>query len=154
LIRGRTLAQLVQEGLTPRPRLLALFEQVCQTLAYAHARGVLHRDLKPANIMVGTFGEVQVMDWGLAKKMARDQGSDATEQLTVEDAPSAKPHPAQATPAQDPCVTAVWTPSMDEGLGTQAGTVLGTPLYMAPEQARGQVALLDERCDVFGLGGI
>src|SRR5215471_4975278 len=70
LVKGVTLAQLLKERSSPaqdRPRFLKVFEQVCQTVAYAHAKGVIHRDLKPANVMVGAFGEVQVMDWGLAK---------------------------------------------------------------------------------------
>ena len=70
LVKGRTLAGLLQARKDPTdsmPRFLGIFEQVCQTIAYAHARGVIHRDLKPSNIMVGSFGEVQVMDWGLAK---------------------------------------------------------------------------------------
>src|SRR5262249_28924939 len=70
LVEGRTLAELLRERAAPGPKLsrfLMIFEQVCQTLAYAHSKGVIHRDLKPANIMVGAFGEVQVMDWGLAK---------------------------------------------------------------------------------------
>src|SRR5262245_747236 len=70
LVKGVTLAKLLKERASPvqdRPRFLKVFEQVCQAVAYAHAKGVIHRDLKPANIMVGAFGEVQVMDWGLAK---------------------------------------------------------------------------------------
>jgi serine/threonine-protein kinase len=73
LVEGRTLSALLKERPVlshDLPRFLKVFEQVCQTMAYAHSRGVLHRDLKPANVMVGAFGEVQVMDWGLAKVLA------------------------------------------------------------------------------------
>jgi serine/threonine-protein kinase len=103
-------------------------------LAYAHARGVLHRDLKPANVMVGAFGEVQVMDWGLAKVLG----------------------PAGAGPtAPDGGEGAVRTMrSGQPDAGSRAGALLGTPAYMAPEQARGEVDRLDERADVFGLGAI
>src|SRR5205823_1900838 len=111
------------------PRFVAVFGQVCQALAYAHSQGVLHRDLKPQNVMVGAFGEVQVMDWGLAKVL---RASEET-------------HPAgECHPAADAAGSS----------GTQAGSVLGTPAYMAPEQARGEVDRLDERADVFGLGAL
>ncbi len=140
LVRGQTLAALLQERTSPAhdlPRFLAIFEQVCQTMAYAHARGVIHRDLKPSNVMAGPFGEVQVMDWGLAKVLPR--GGIADE--------------ASAQPAQE---TSVMTVRSGSGSGneSQAGSVLGTPAYMAPEQARGEVHQIDERADVFGLGAI
>jgi tetratricopeptide (TPR) repeat protein len=137
LIQGRTLADLLRErprgaDATPLiedlPRWLVVFEQVCQALAYAHSRGVIHRDLKPHNVMVGAFGEVQVMDWGLAKVLGRESAAEAGAIATVR---TAAPE-----------------------LASQAGAVLGTPAYMAPEQARGEVEQLDERCDVFGLGAI
>jgi serine/threonine protein kinase len=140
LVQGRTLAALLDERRTAvptadLPQLLGIFDQVCQTLAYAHSRGVIHRDLKPSNVMVGAFGEVQVMDWGVAKILRR-QGDGAS---------------IGASPEPDP-LAAVRT--QVAGLSAQAGRVLGTAMYMSPEQARGEVEALDERCDVFGLGGI
>jgi eukaryotic-like serine/threonine-protein kinase len=147
LVKGRTLAAELRERADPaqdRPRFLKVFEQVCQTLAYAHARGVVHRDLKPANVMVGAFGEVQVMDWGLAKVLP--QGGLADERPTPAE-------PAEASAIQTARGEGAGTATA-AGAPTQAGSVLGTPAYMAPEQARGEVSSLDERCDVFGLGAI
>jgi serine/threonine-protein kinase len=143
LVKGRTLAALLAARPEPahdRSRFLKVFEQVCQTLAYAHARGVIHRDLKPSNIMVGAFGEVQVMDWGLAKvlKPAGDAGGCQPQQ----------PQTVSVIQTQRRAETA------EAGVQTQAGSVLGTPAYMAPEQARGDVDLVDARADVFGLGAI
>ncbi|MFI5460715.1 MAG: tetratricopeptide repeat protein, partial [Isosphaerales bacterium] len=120
------------------PRFLGTFEQICQTMAYAHARGVIHRDLKPSNVMVGSFGEVQVMDWGLAKVLL--QGGIADE--------------AAAQPVHETVITTVRSGSAGSGSESQAGSVLGTPSYMAPEQARGEVDRIDDRADVFGLGAI
>jgi serine/threonine-protein kinase len=118
------------------PRFLAIFEAVCQTMAYAHARGVIHRDLKPSNIMVGRFGEVQVMDWGLAKVLSGER-------------------PVGTEPASDADLSVLKTArSGSDAHASQAGSVLGTPAYMAPEQARGEIGQIDERSDVFGLGAI
>jgi serine/threonine-protein kinase len=142
LVKGRTLAQLLKERPSPReelPRFLGIFEQVCQTVAYTHARGVIHRDLKPTNIMVGSFGEVQVMDWGLAKVLK--EGGIADEPPVAD----------EAAPAVSVIATVRSGSDVDI---SQAGSALGTPAYMAPEQAGGDVAQVDRRADVFGLGSI
>jgi eukaryotic-like serine/threonine-protein kinase len=140
LVKGDTLAVMLAARKSPLhdlPRFLAIFEQVCQTIAYAHARGVVHRDLKPPNIMVGSFGEVQVMDWGLAKVLPRGGAAQYEKNST------------------DPAGSVIWTArSTTRGETSQVGSVLGTPSYMAPEQASGEVELIDERADVFGLGSI
>jgi serine/threonine-protein kinase len=132
LVEGRTLAALLAARTSPAEglqELLRAFEAVCQAIAYAHSRGVIHRDLKPANVMVGEFGEVQVMDWGVAKVIRPEELRDH---------------------AGDTSIKPPFAPSqMDQ---TLAGAVVGTPAYMAPEQARGEP--LDERADVFGLGAI
>jgi serine/threonine protein kinase len=112
------------------PALLRIFEKVCEAVAFAHAHGVIHRDLKPANVMVGEFGEVLVMDWGVARLTAPAAASEE-----------------EGEPPRSP--TALFPAAH---VATQAGSVIGTRGYMAPEQARGQTA--DERSDVFALGGI
>ncbi|MGE3407267.1 MAG: tetratricopeptide repeat protein, partial [Pirellulales bacterium] len=134
LIEGRTLAELLAERKFPQDELtrwLHIFEQIAQTVGYAHAQGVIHRDLKPHNVMVGAFGEVQVMDWGLAKELGK------TEPSLVGDI-----RPTDAAAPDDPTER------------TQAGAILGTPAYMAPEQARGETDRLDSRADVFALGAM
>lgn len=115
-----------------------VFEKMCLAIAYAHERGVIHRDLKPSNVMVGAFGEVQVMDWGLAKSLkAREPGNSAHLD------PDAEP----------PTNVNLWVQvDASQSPLTRAGRVLGTAPYMAPEQARREP--VDERCDVFGLGAI
>jgi tetratricopeptide (TPR) repeat protein/serine/threonine protein kinase len=142
LVKGRTLAALLHDRDNPQdelPRFLGIFEQVCQTVAYAHARGVIHRDLKPANVMVGPFGEVQVMDWGLAKVLK--EGGIADE--------------PPATPGPRPEVSVIQTVRSGSTVDdSQAGSVMGTPAYMAPEQAGGEIENVDRRADVFGLGSI
>jgi tetratricopeptide (TPR) repeat protein len=137
LIKGQTLEDLLAarpEASAERGRFVAVFEAVCQAIAYAHAHQIIHRDLKPANVMVGAFGEVQVMDWGLAKVLT-----------------------ARPADAADPGGTTAGTQVVslrDSGPFTQAGSVLGTPALMPPEQAVGAVGKVDRRSDVFGLGGI
>jgi len=122
IVDGDTLKERIDARRRPRvsARSLEVFARVCETVAFAHSRGVVHGDLKPANVMVGAFGEVQVLDWGFAKAM---------------------------TMARKPVA------EQDE-TDSSALRVLGTPAYMAPEQAIGDIEAIDERTDVFGLGGI
>ncbi len=143
LVKGRTLAALFTERSQPGEdtrRFLTIFEQVCQTIAYAHARKVIHRDLKPANIMVGAFGEVQVVDWGLAKVL--QEGGIADERR------------AQQQSHVSIIETVRSVGSTGAGSQSLVGSVMGTPAYMSPEQAQGEVERLDERTDVFSLGAI
>ena len=142
LIVGQTLAAEMKTA--DRPRLLQAFTQVCQAVGFAHSRGVIHRDLKPANVMIGTFGEVQVMDWGLAKYLTSRE---------IADEPRSSAVPPVAFVGTDPNQTTDHrAPGESTDNETQAGTVLGTPVYMAPEVAAGNAAT--KAADVYGLGAI
>ncbi len=144
-VRGRTLGDVIAEvhvasaevwrpgrsGWTFR-RLVDVFVKVCEAVAYAHARGVVHRDLKPANVMVGEHGEVLVVDWGLAKvRGQRDRAAEAGDLDVV-----------------------VTDRSSSGGTATKMGAVAGTPAYMPPEQARGEIDRIDARSDVYALGAM
>jgi serine/threonine protein kinase len=138
-VEGQTLHQHV-EGLGFRQR-LQLIQRITEPMAFAHSRGIIHRDLKPENIMVGAFGEVLIMDWGLAKVMAASTASASAGR-------EAEREPTRA--AQDSSQTGALAAENP----TAHGAVFGTPGYMAPEQERGDVNLIDQRTDVFGLGSI
>ncbi|MBA4187887.1 MAG: hypothetical protein C0467_07700 [Planctomycetaceae bacterium] len=139
LIRGRTLHEEIEacDRDTDLPRLIGVFEQICQTVGYAHSLGIIHRDLKPLNVMVGAFGEVQVMDWGLAKEV------ESTDLRNY----------AEDEPATDPARRPITQSSPSSG-ATRMGRAKGTSSYMPPEQARGEWEQVDTRADVFTLGGI
>lgn len=130
-VRGRTLgAVLTGRDLAGRLDLLPHLVAVCNAVAFAHARGVVHRDLKPENVMIGAFGETVVVDWGLAKRREGEdvQGAVLAAELALLRGTS--------------------------GHQTVAGMPIGTPAYMSPEQARGELASIDERSDVYSLGAI
>jgi serine/threonine-protein kinase len=135
-VRGRTLREACRDyhekrrsgqvGPLDQRKLLTAFVVLCQAVSYAHARGVIHRDLKGENVVLGDYGEVILLDWGLAKLVDRP-GTDG-------------PLPRVAL--------------TDLGEATVQGQVMGTPAYMAPEQAAGRVDAIDERTDIYGLGAI
>jgi len=126
LVSGRTLAAALDEARTleERVRLVPAIVKVAETVAYAHDRGVVHRDLKPENVLLGRHGQVFLLDWGIAKVRG----------LTA----------SAANNETDGALT--------DGAKTQVGSVMGSPMYMAPEQARGDTEAIDERTDVFALG--
>lgn len=129
LIEGETFSRLLSERGQPHSfGGLRIFSYVCQTMAYAHSKGIVHLDLKPSNIMIDTFDRVRVIDWGLARRI----GSPGLE-------------------ANGYDFEMEYSCSSDAS-DTQSGCVRGTPAYMAPEQARGE--MLDARTDVFALGAI
>jgi eukaryotic-like serine/threonine-protein kinase len=127
-VEGQTLDQYVAQ-LALRER-LQLLQRIAEPLAFAHSRGVIHRDLKPGNIMIGSFGEVLIMDWGLAKLTGTPGAGGHPEPKRTESPQSASTQP------------------------TGHGSVMGTPGYMAPEQARGEVQAIDHRADVFAFGAL
>ena len=137
LVRGERLDQYAVTSNSSKDR-LRKFQAACDAISFAHAHGVIHRDLKPQNIMIGAFGEVLVLDWGVAKILSQAHATqDDSEAETLRLAPRA----VKASPEPDV-------------KDTTHGTVIGTKKYMSPEQERGETQQLDQRSDVFSLGAI
>ena len=143
LVKGRDLAAIFdlahekKEGWN-LTRALGAMLKVCDAMSYAHAKGVIHRDLKPANVMVGRFGEVYVMDWGVARVLKREETHDIRIQETV-------------------AVRSDWRDKAEEEepkLLTMDGDIVGTPAYMSPEQASGELDHMGPHSDVYSVGAM
>jgi serine/threonine-protein kinase len=129
-VRGRTLREHLA-ALTDLTERLRIFERICEPVAFAHAQGFIHRDLTPDNVMVGAYGEVMVMDWGIVKVVSRESSVDSPQ--------SAVSVGSRQSAARN---------------ATDYGVVIGTRGFMAPEQERGAVDDVDQRSDVYGLGAL
>ncbi len=148
-VKGITLRKVLEElaagdaatiAKYPLGVLLTVFQKVCDAVAFAHSKGVIHRDLKPENIMLGDYGEVLLMDWGLAKILGKDESGGMKDEGTGS--------------ASDDVGRSLLRAMPEASGATMGGAIMGTPQYMSPEQARGEVEALDARADIYALGAI
>jgi serine/threonine protein kinase len=144
-VDGRRFDQYAREE-TSLPALLRCFHKVCETVSFAHSNGVIHRDLKPENIMVGSFGEVLVMDWGISKILVDSTGRAEPEDPT--DTADRIEKPAGSEPGE------LSQAGPHDGLVTGEGVALGTASYMPPEQEQGRLDLQNRSSDVYALGAV
>jgi len=154
LVRGRDLRrafEAARAGLDGWnvPRAVETLIKVCDTVAFAHSHGVIHRDLKPSNVLVGEFGEVTVLDWGLAKVLGEPDEADAPDDLD-----EGRTDPARASGAAPGRGSGSGRVEGEPGAETAPGSVLGTPAWMAPEQAAGDAARVGAAADVYAVGSM
>ena len=150
LVEGQTLSEIIKSK-KPTNEMLEIFVQVCQTMGYVHSKEVVHRDLTPSNVMVGEFGEVQVMDWGLAK--TPEENFSASNTIKSDEAGESVLIAKDDTVDKKVTRTNVAENGSDQWK-TRSGAIMGTPSYMSPEQATGDYLDVDKRFDVFALGAI
>jgi formylglycine-generating enzyme required for sulfatase activity len=149
LVKGRDLRRIFrlvfdEQESWNETRALSVLLKVCEAVAYAHKKGVIHRDLKPANVMVGNFGEVYVMDWGLARVSGHRDSHDIRVQPASVDDPTPVRTARRDAREDEP----------DSPIVTMDGDIVGTPAYMAPEQARGEIEQISWRADVYSIGAM
>jgi WD40 repeat protein/serine/threonine protein kinase len=152
LVKGRDLGEIIEMARSGkdgwnRTRALNVLHRVCETMAYAHTKGVVHRDLKPDNIMVGQFGETYAMDWGLARVLGRPDGEAQRRQLMTNSLVS-------LVNIERPGLSKDSDSGSGSGSRTQQGSVLGTPCYMPPEQAAGELETIGPQSDIYAVGAI
>ncbi|NOT02829.1 MAG: serine/threonine protein kinase [Phycisphaerales bacterium] len=153
LVRGRRLDEHAGDLRTINDR-LRVFGRLCDAVAFAHAHGVIHRDVKPQNVMIGEFGEVLLLDWGVAKVLENGQAGESPNRIEAVELGDETAGPTDAIGTEGIDVGSMNDAGRTVTLLTANGTVVGTPAFMAPEQARGQLDRVDRRCDVFALGAV